>query len=82
MRGLEKADKAAREAGMSYGQYMAQSRMRRDTPRRAVHRSPVIYCKICGTPFPAGGHRKKYCSDACYQAARHDYDRRYRSKHE
>lgn len=58
------AAKAARKAGMTYGQYMAEKGYREiPSPERNADGS-VYYCKICRKPIPPG-KRRTYCSAEC-----------------
>lgn len=71
---LAKAAKLAQEAGMTYGQYMAQRGIFPPPPRRRKRQLSWTYsqvfvksCEMCGKPLP--DRQKKYCHD-CKEAAR------------
>ena len=70
---LVEAEKLAREAGMTYGQYMAQRGIFPPPPRRRKRQLSWTYsqlfvkpCEKCGKPLP--DKQRKYCHD-CKAAA-------------
>jgi hypothetical protein len=78
---------AALDAGMSYGQWMAQKPPRSpvtptESPALSMESDPenIRYCKICGAPFnPVVTRRIKFCSDACCKVQHRNYIRQYRA---
>lgn len=59
--------KAAREAGMTYGQYVAT---RGCTPCPVKHvPMGAVRCKVCGSVIAPECRRRRYCSDLCYEKA-------------
>lgn len=66
---IQEINKAAREAGMSYGQYVdthKESPELQEVPPPPDARASKI-CPVCGKEFYTrkGQNRKLYCSDAC-----------------
>lgn len=72
----------AREAGMSYGKWMAIHRTGPIAPKVAAHvRLRAEACGICGAQLPRC--RKKYCSDHCQAIGKEALAReRYRRRKE
>ena len=60
--GLAEDAKAARDAGMTYGQYM----LTKKTAPWTFQKGPR--CLHCGKPIPP--RRRDYCSDACVRERR------------
>lgn len=59
----------AREAGMSYGKWMAIHRSQPIAPKVVVRANlRAEACEICGAQLPS--RRRKYCSDRCQAVGR------------
>lgn len=69
---LIQAAAAAREAGMSYGQWMAMQYAPKPTqkPAPGAVRKPVqeynAVCAFCGKPFYRNKRHRMYCTPECY----------------
>ena len=70
--GLSEAARLAREAGMTYGMYMAKRGIFPPPPKYRklppYLRTYLIHCEVCGGVVPP--RRKKFCCDACMHIAK------------
>lgn len=65
---LIQAAAAAREAGMSYGQWMAMQYAPKPAPvavRKPVQEYNAV-CAFCGKPFYRNKRHRMYCTPECY----------------
>lgn len=71
---------AARENGMSYGQWMAMHCTHKEAPTKAQNED-VPKCAVCGKVMVDARKGTKYCSDECYAYAMNEKAKeRYRKK--
>lgn len=79
---------AAKEAKMSYGQWMAMKYSQATAPVQtpAVERKPdpnrTSFCAYCGKPFERNKRHRHYCSSDCYDKKNNERAlERYHTKH-
>lgn len=72
MDNLDNHAKAAKQAGLSYGEYMRRRyvAVQSEPPRERILRRNERICAICGAVFIKHVGNQKYCKSSCADEAR------------